>query len=184
MLGDDVMASQSLAYRGRTIGVLLILLGAWGGIVPFVGPYFGFAYTPDKAWAYTSGRLWLSIVPAAAAILGGLIVLASDGAAPFGAFLAALGGIWFIIGPLVSVYKLASHGIATGSPVVSHGALFDPATMRFLEQVGFFYGLGVVILFFAAVSLGEVIVAQMAARRYAQWQDLDIDNAEQFGTAY
>src|SRR5215472_3180373 len=171
MLGDDVMASQSLAYRGRTIGVLLILLGAWGGIVPFIGPYLGFAYTPDKAWAYTSGRLWLSIVPAAAAVLGGLMVLASDAAAPFGAFLATLGGIWFVIGPLVSAYKLASYGIATGSPIASHGALFHPATMRFLEQVGFFYGLGVVILFFAAVSLGEVIVARMAARRYAQWQD-------------
>ena len=41
-------------------GVLLILLGAWGAVVAFVGPYFHYAYTPDKAWAYNSGRLWLS----------------------------------------------------------------------------------------------------------------------------
>ena len=37
--------------------VLLILLGAWGALVPFVGPYFSYAFTPDKAWAYNSGRL-------------------------------------------------------------------------------------------------------------------------------
>jgi len=60
--------------RGGVSGVLLILIGAWGGLAPFVGPYFRFAYSPDKAWAYTSGRLWLSIVPGAAAVLGGLLV--------------------------------------------------------------------------------------------------------------
>src|SRR5215472_6729353 len=110
------MTGASLGNRGRLTGGLLILLGAWGAVIPFVGPYFGFAYTPDKAWAYTSGRLWLSIVPGAAAVLGGILVLASDGAAPVGAFLAALGGAWFVIGPLASAYKLASHGMATGSP--------------------------------------------------------------------
>jgi len=172
-----------MAYRGRVISVLLMVLGVWGGLVPFVGPSIGFAYTPDKTWAYTSGRLWLSVVPAVAVVLGGLLVLVSDGAAALGASLAALGGIWFILGPLVSAYKLASHGITTGSPVASHGALFHPAAMRFLEQIGFFYGLGVVILFFAALSLGEVIVARMAARRYAQWQDGDFDRTE-YHTAY
>jgi hypothetical protein len=184
MLGDDVMASQSLAYRGRVISILLVVLGVWGGLAPFVGPYFGYAYTPDKAWAYTSGRLWLSIVPAAAVVLGGLLVLVSDAAAAFGAFLAALGGVWFVLGPLVTAYKLASHGITTGSPVVAHGALFGAAAMRFLEQIGFFYGLGVVILFFAAVALGEVIVARMAAKRYAERVDADFDGTEQFGAAY
>lgn len=178
------MASQSLAYRGRVISVLLMVLGVWGGLVPFVGPYFGYAYTPDKAWAYTSGRLWLSIVPAAAVILGGLLVLVSDAAAAFGAFLAALGGIWFVLGPLVTAYKLSSLGVTTGSPIASSGALFHPSAMRFLEQIGFFYGLGVVILFFAAVSLGEVIVARMAAKRYAERADADFDGTEQYNTAY
>jgi hypothetical protein len=183
MLGD-FMAGQSLAYRGRVIGVLLILLGAWGGLVPFVGPYFDFAYTPDRAWAYTSGRLWLSIVPAVAVLLGGLLVLASDRAAALGAFLAALGGAWFVIGPLVTAFVLPGHGITPGSPAPGHGALFGPTTMRFLEQLGFFYGVGVVILFFAAVSLGEVIVARMAARRYAQRVDSDFERTEQYGRAY
>ena len=69
------MASESLAYRGRVIGFLLMVLGAWGALVPFVGPYFGYAYTPDQVWVYTSGRLWLSILPGAAVFLGGLLLL-------------------------------------------------------------------------------------------------------------
>ncbi len=177
------MTSESLAYRGRVIGVLVMLLGAWGALVPFVGPYFGYAYTPDKVWVYTSGRLWLSILPGAAVVLGGLLVVASDRAAAAGAFLATLGGAWFVIGQQVTAFVLAGHGIAPGSPVASHGAIFGAATMRFLEQLGFFYGLGVVILFFAAVSLGEVIVARMAARRYSA-RMADFDSTEQYGPAY
>ena len=63
--------------RGALSGLLLVLLGAWGALVPFIGPSFHYAYTPDKAWAYTSGRLWLEILPGAATALGGLVVLAS-----------------------------------------------------------------------------------------------------------
>jgi hypothetical protein len=162
------MTSAALAYRGRTIGSLLMLLGAWGALVPFVGPYFGYAYTPDKAWAYTSGRLWLSVLPGAAAFLGGLFVLASDRAALSGAFLAVLGGIWLVIGLPVTAFAIASKHISAGLPVASSGAIFGPATMRFLETLGFFYGLGVVILFLAAVALGELVVARMAATRYGE----------------
>src|SRR5258707_8456715 len=81
------MINQPLASRGRASGALLVLLGTWGALIPFVGPYFGYAYTPDKAWAYTSGRLVLSVLPGAAVFLGGLLVLASDGAAAIGGFL-------------------------------------------------------------------------------------------------
>src|SRR5262249_59043183 len=69
--------------------VLLVLLGAWGGLIAFVGPYFHFAYTPDSAWSYTSGRLWLEVLPGAGALVGGLIALASASrpVAMFGAWL-------------------------------------------------------------------------------------------------
>lgn len=56
--------------RGALSGVLLILLGVWGGLIPFIGPYFHYAYTPSSAWSYTSGRLWLEILPAAGAVAG------------------------------------------------------------------------------------------------------------------
>ena len=40
--------------RGALNGGLLVLLGIWGGLIAFVGPYFHYAYTPDKAFTYTT----------------------------------------------------------------------------------------------------------------------------------
>jgi hypothetical protein len=178
------MTSAALANRGRFAGSLLMLLGAWGAIVPFVGPYFGYAYTPDTVWTYTSGRLWLSVLPGAAAFLGGMLVLVSDRAAAPGAFLAALGGAWFVVGQPVTAYAVPGRAISPGSPVVSLAAPFRPATMVFLERLGFFYGLGVVILFLGALALGEVVVAGMAARRYRDRMSDAMDREDEYGPAY
>ena len=82
------------------------------------------------------------------------------------AFLAALGGTWFVVGQPVVALVQPGGPISPGTPVINLGAVFHPATMVFLERLGFFYGLGVLILFLAAFSLGEIIVARMAASRY------------------
>ena len=65
--------------RGAVCGLLLILLGLWGGLAPFVGPYLHFGYTPDKTWDFSSGRLYYSVIPAAAVLLGGLLAVAVVG---------------------------------------------------------------------------------------------------------
>src|SRR5260221_4076472 len=89
--------------RGTLSGVLLVLLGAWGGLIAFIGPYFHYAYTPDSAWSYTSGRLWLEVLPGAAALAGDLIALASASRplAMFGAWLAAISGAGFAVGAVI-----------------------------------------------------------------------------------
>lgn len=161
----------------RASGCLLVLLGAWGALVPFVGPYFGYAYTPDKAWAYTSGRLWLSVLPGAAAFLGGLLVLASARATAAGGFLAAVGGAWFVIG--VPVLAVAKPAIAHGSPVSTSGAMFSPATMHLLENLGFFSGLGVLIVFLAALAMGRAGVARLLGREFQS-----VDQTAEYHTAY
>jgi hypothetical protein len=139
--------------RGALNGVLLVLLGIWGGLIAFVGPYFHYAYTPDTAWTYTTGRLWLEILPAAGAIVGGLIVggTASRPVAIFGAWLAALSGAWFALGTVLSTLWTAGGAVAVGHP--AGGTL-----SRAIEQIGFFTGLGVVIVFLAAVALGRFTV--------------------------
>jgi hypothetical protein len=63
--------------RGALSGTLLVLLGLWGALIPFVGPYFDYAYTPGNTWDYTAGRLIFEILPGAGAVLGGLLVLGS-----------------------------------------------------------------------------------------------------------
>jgi hypothetical protein len=139
--------------RGAFSGVLLVLLGAWGGLIAFIGPYFHYAYTPDKAWVYTTGRLWLEILPGAATVLGGLLVLGSARrhTAAFGAFLAALGGAWFVVGNLVSTLwnsGTPQAGVPAGTGLTRLAA----------ENLGFFTGLGVLIVFFAALALGRFAV--------------------------
>ena len=139
--------------RGATSGVLLVLLGIWGGLIPFVGPYFGYAFTPDLSWHFTWGRLWLEILPAAATFLGGLMLLGSANriTGHLGAWLAAAGGAWFVIGQQVS--RLWNGGAPAAGLPVSASNLGYVA-----EWIGFFTGLGVVITFLAAGALGRMSV--------------------------
>ena len=158
--------------RGAFSGVLLVLLGAWGGLVAFIGPYFHYAYTPDKAWVYTTGRLWLEILPGVATVLGGLLVLGSARrhTAMFGAFLAALGGAWFVVGNLVST--LWNNGTPQAGVPAGTGL-----TRLAAENLGFFTGLGVLIVFFAALALGRFAV--VGVREAAMVERANADEAAQ-----
>jgi hypothetical protein len=144
--------------RGGLCGLLLILLGAWGGLAPFIGPYFKFAYTPDKAWAWTSGRLYLSIVPGAVALVTGLIIMAtrSRTAGVLSGLLGSVAGAWFIVGAGITDTVLGHTSINPGLPVVHAGAGAGPSPIWvFLEQVGFFVGVGALVIFFAAIAIGR-----------------------------
>ncbi len=147
--------------RGALSGVLLILLGIWGGIIPFVGPYVHYAYTPARAWTYTSGRFWLDVLPAIGTVVGGVIVLASRlrPATLLGAWLAALSGCWFAIGNLLA--PLWNSAVTAGQP--TGGSLH-----RAVEQIGFFTGLGVAIVFFSALALGRLSVLAIRDVRAAE----------------
>jgi hypothetical protein len=142
---------QMRRSRGAFSGFLLILLGLWGALIPFIGPYFHFAYTPDKAWTYNTGRLWLELLPGAAVFLGGVLLMAarSRHTALFGALLAAAAGAWFTLGPVLS--PLWNHHVAMGGSPAS-----NTQYMRIMEQLGFFTALGVVIVFVAGAALGRI----------------------------
>ena len=140
--------------RGAVSGLLLVLLGLWGALIPLVGPYFHYAYTPDSAWTLTAGRVWLEIVPGLATLLGGMILLASASRplAMFGAELAAAAGAWFALGMVIIPLWPAASTLDPGSPA---GAT---TVLRQLEHLGFYTGLGVVIVFVAALALGRLTV--------------------------
>jgi hypothetical protein len=142
---------------GAIVGVLLVLLGIWGALIPFVGPYFHYAYTPNRTWDVTAGRMWLEVLPGAVAFVSGLVVLLSRfrPLGLFGAWLAALAGAWFVVGSVV-----ASHWASL--PTAGHPV--GGGTRMALEQIGFFTGLGVVIVFLAAVALGRFTVVAITRR--------------------
>lgn len=137
--------------RGALSGALLVLLGAWGAIVPFIGPYFSFAFTPDSAWTWTSARGWLDVLPGCAAIVAGLVILLSANRAVAGAaaWLGVAAGAWFVVGPQLAAFAgIGSIGVPTqtGSGLIA------------LEWLGYFYALGGVIVFFSAAALGRMSV--------------------------
>jgi hypothetical protein len=142
---------QMRRSRGAVSGLLLVLLGLWGALIPFVGPYFHYAYTPAGTWTYTTARLWLEILPGAAVFLGGVLLIIATGRhiAMLGALLASAAGAWFVLGPTLS--PLWNNNVALGgSPIGS------TVYIRIMEQLGFFSALGVVIVFIAAAALGRI----------------------------
>ncbi|MDI9918487.1 hypothetical protein [Rhodococcus sp. IEGM 1379] len=147
--------------RGAVSGILLILLGLWGALIPFVGPYFSFAFTPDHAWTWTSGRGWLEVLPGAAAAVGGLLLVVSRHrvVAGLGAWLAVVGGAWFVVG-------------TTLAPVLHIGDPGSPTAARpgiaAVQQLAYFDGLGAVILFLGAAALGRLSVRSHRDVRRAQ----------------
>jgi hypothetical protein len=152
--------------RGAVSGILLVLLGIWGGLIPFVGPLFGYAYTPDRAWHFTMGILWLEILPAAAVVLGGLLLLASASrvVTQLGGWLAALGGAWFVVGPTLSTLWTG------GTPAA--GVPAGAGTLQVaMERIGFFYGLGAVVIFLAAFALGRTSVVAVRDLRDESYVD-------------
>jgi hypothetical protein len=154
--------------RGATSGVLLVILGAWAAIVPFIGPYLNFAYTPstNTAWIWTEARGWFEVAPGAAAFAGGLLLLISTNRAVaiLGSWLAIAGGAWLIVGP--SLTDVLDKSIGTPDPASS-------TNVQALEELFFFYGVGALILFVASVALGRLSVQSIrdvavAERRAAQ----------------
>jgi hypothetical protein len=147
--------------RGAASGFLLILLGAWGALIPFVGPYFNWAYTPDQEWTWTVARGWLDVLPGAATALGGLLLLGSRNRATamFGGWLTVLAGAWFIVG----IAFAGPLGIGDfGAPVASTD------TKRAFLEITYFYGLGAVIVLLGAGALGRLSVRSLRDIGHAQ----------------
>jgi hypothetical protein len=147
---------------GAASGLLIALLGVWGAVIPFVGPYFDYSFGVNSTWQYTNNRLWLSILPGAAALVGGLLLVkaATRAAGVFGGWLAVLAGVWFVIGPPLSLTW--EHGARPiGAPLFS-------ATRQAFELIGYFYGLGVLIVALAAFAVGRFAPRPRLARAPAR----------------
>jgi hypothetical protein len=151
--------------RGLVSGFMLFLLGIWGALIPFIGPTFNYAFTPDQSWTWTAGRFWLQVLPGAVVSVCGLVLMftASRALAVMAGWIAALGGGWFVVGPTISVYWADSVS-SSGGPGVAVGS----QTARVLEQIGFFSGLGGLIVFFAALVLGRLTVHSVRDVRAAE----------------
>lgn len=138
--------------RGAASGFLLVVLGAWGALAPFVGPYLNFAYTPAQAWTWTAARGWLEVLPGAVAVLGGLLLLTSGNRATamLGGWLGVVAGAWFVIGrSFTATLAIGDIGAPTSS-LNANGVL--------LLELAFFTGLGTLIAVLAGIAVGRLSV--------------------------
>lgn len=160
--------------RGAFSGLLIVLLGAWAGIVPFIGPYLDFAYTPsvNDSWNWTAGRGWLNVLPGAVAFVGGLLLLMSTSrvVALAGGWLAAAAGAWLIVGPTLAVPL--QLGVGTPDPTSS-------SWVRALEFLFFYTAVGAAILFLAASAHGRLSVQSVRDVRAAERRAAEVAAAEE-----
>ncbi|HVT22150.1 MAG TPA: hypothetical protein VHE57_12270 [Mycobacteriales bacterium] len=134
--------------RGTAAGVLILLVGAWGALIPFFGHSFGFGYTPSNTWTWTAARGWLEVLPGAVAFLGGLLLAVSGdrASAMFGGTAAAAAGAWFVLGTVVAPWWNAGY---IGTPV-------GDSSQAVWERIGMFTGVGIVLIYLGAMALGRI----------------------------
>jgi hypothetical protein len=158
--------------RGAVSGLLLVVLGAWGALVPFVGPHFNFAYTPDQAWAWTAARGWLEVLPGVSTVVGGLLVAFTGNrlSAMLGGWLAVLAGAWLVVGEQVA-------------PILGIGSAGDPVAAtdrkRAALEISYFSGLGALIVF-----LGGIVLALTTVRLARDVPPLPVAEPEALAATY
>jgi len=146
--------------KGAISGVIVALLGLWGALVPFVGPYFNFAMHTDQSWHWFADRGWLEVLPGAVAFVGGMMMVrgGTRSSISLGAMLGLGAGLWYVIGPVVST--LWNHGATTiGPPLGAH------ELTRTLEWIGYFYGVGALLILFSSYALGFIAALPVVDER-------------------
>jgi hypothetical protein len=147
--------------RGAASGLLVIVLGAWGALVPFLGPAFDFAYDQGQGAPWSAARGWLEVLPGVVAVVGGFLLVLSQNRATamLGGWLSVVAGAWFVIGRVVATTLTIGE---IGRPVA------ETETKAAWLELTYFYGLGAVIVFVGAMALGRLSVRSVRDVGYAQ----------------
>ncbi len=145
--------ARASAHLGRfgleTAGMIAVLVSAWGGIIPYVGPLFRFSADGSSAWHWNLAHAVLALAPGMVGVLLGLFVVAEARGIAVGRgrlSLAAAGvllmvcGAWFAIGPLAwPLISNAGHYFVAASPSTLLG-----------REVGYSIGTGLILVFCGA----------------------------------
>jgi hypothetical protein len=146
--------ARSVSISLSTVGLLTIAISAWGGIIPYLGPTFGYSADGSASWQWNLTHSVLALAPGAIGVLIGLSFLARipDGrigrrktSLSMAGLVAVICGAWFVIGPLAW-------------PVIHNNtrSYFVGATpLRLLaNEVGYSLGTGVILTLCGAFAIG------------------------------
>lgn len=140
-----------LGIHGVTL--LLIVVSAWGGIIPFVGPAFGFSADGSGSWHWSLTHAVMALIPGAVAFVIGLMVLESSRglvgrrgrlSLAGAGLIVVICGAWFAFGPWAW-------------PVVNNtGEFFRSASpLRYLAYIaGYAVGPGLIVASCGAFFMG------------------------------
>jgi hypothetical protein len=91
-----------------TVGLLLVAISAWGAIVPFVGPTFGYSADGAGSWHWSLTHAAVAVAPGAIGVLVGLMVLSGSRGMVVGrgrislagaGLIVLVSGAWFAVAP-------------------------------------------------------------------------------------
>jgi hypothetical protein len=135
------------------VGFVALVVSAWGAIVPFVGPTFGFSADGAASWHWQLSHVVLALIPGALGCLVGLTLLAPANetvtrrrlSLTAAGIIGIASGAWFVIGPVAWTVLVNTHSyfIVFASP------------LRALEyQVGYALGPGLILVMCSAFAIG------------------------------
>lgn len=145
------------------IGLVILITAAWGGVVGFIGPLFGYRPTSSGSWQWTTVNWLLHLVPGAVGVVAGLAILGSSprhravtrGTFGLAGLLAVAAGAWFVIGPALW-------------PVFESGQPYGPASSAdtsFVHQLGANLGPGLLLAIFGGMALKSLTRDRPVTRR-------------------
>jgi len=148
-----VVAGRAVPASLAMLGVVTAAISAWGGIVAYVGPTFGYSADGSGSWHWNLAHALLGLVPGAIGVVAGLAMISAGSRLGLGigrVSLAMLGlivlacGAWFVIGPLAWPVLLHASGYFVGASQLHMLA----------NEVGYSFGPGLILAACGGFALG------------------------------
>jgi len=138
------------------VGLVAVLISAWGGIIPFFGPTFSYSADGSGSWHWNLAHTVLAFSPAIVGILAGLLILTRapgtvQRSSRFGLGLSGLSalaaGAWFVVGPWAWPLTFGSSSY-----------LIAATPLRILANLlGYSFGPGLILVGCGAFALGWAV---------------------------
>ncbi|MGH8988274.1 MAG: hypothetical protein ACRDXC_06705 [Acidimicrobiales bacterium] len=154
-----IAARPAVPVSVLLLGVVAVLVAAWGAAAPFAGPSFGYVADRVVAWQWSTTSACLGLGPGVVALVASLCVIAMATRRSYArrADLWILGlvvtscGAWFVVGQYVWPVVYGSHFIAPAG-----------ASLFMWKELAFAIGPGVILTFCGATFMGWAVRRQLA----------------------
>jgi hypothetical protein len=150
---DSGLRSQVGHFGLGTVGLLLVAISAWGAIVPFLGPTFGYSADGAGSWHWSLTHAVVSVAPGAVGVLIGMVVLARSRGLVVGRGRLSLAGAGLIVLATGAWFAVAPWAW----PVIDNTRAYFVGTspLRFLANIaGYALGPGLIAAACGAFFLG------------------------------